>query len=119
MRIAVTASGSEPASPVDGRFGRAWWILIHDEDAGTWEAVDNAQARNAVQGAGIRAAQVLADRSVQVLLTGITGPKAFRALSAAGIRVYHGASGTPEQALEAWRRGNLSPATEADALGGP
>jgi predicted Fe-Mo cluster-binding NifX family protein len=118
MRIAVTAAGPELASPVDGRFGRARWILIHDEEAGTWDAVDNAQARDALQGAGVQAAQLLADRSVQVLLTGITGPKAFRALSAAGVRVFHGANGTAERALDAWRRGQLSEATEKDARGG-
>jgi predicted Fe-Mo cluster-binding NifX family protein len=119
MRIAVTARSPTPENPLDERFGRAYWILIYDEGADSWEAFDNCAARNAVQGAGIRAAQALAERNVNVLLTGVTGPKAFRALEAAGIQVYHGARGTPASALPAWREGRLERATPEAALGTP
>jgi predicted Fe-Mo cluster-binding NifX family protein len=119
MRIAVTAHSPTAESAVDARFGRAYWILIYDEGTDSWEAVDNSVARNAVQGAGIRAAQTLAERKVNVLLTGVTGPKAFRALEAAGIQVYHGARGTPAASLPAWREGRLELATAETASGTP
>ncbi|MBI5017911.1 MAG: NifB/NifX family molybdenum-iron cluster-binding protein [Deltaproteobacteria bacterium] len=119
MRIAVTARGPTPQSPVDGRFGRAYWVLIHDDSSGTWDAVDNADARNAVQGAGVRAAQALVAHRVDALLTGVTGPKAFRALEAAGVHVYHGAEGTVEAALQAWRDGQVTRAAASDAVGTP
>ncbi len=119
MKIAVTARGPTPDSPVDERFGRAYWLLVHDEHSGAWEAVDNTQARNAVQGAGIRAAQEVASRGVGAVLTGVTGPKAYRALDAAGIAVYHGARGTAEDAVADWKAGRLGRAAAEDALGHP
>ncbi len=119
MKIAVTARGPTPDSPVDERFGRAYWLLLHDDQTGTWEAVDNTEARNAVQGAGIRAAQEVASRGASAVLTGVTGPKAYRALDAAGIAVYHGIRGTAEDAVADWKAGRLSKATAGDALGRP
>jgi predicted Fe-Mo cluster-binding NifX family protein len=117
VRIAVTARDRDPAGAVDERFGRAYWLLVYDEETEAWEPFENARARNAVQGAGIQAAQALAERQVQVLLTGVTGPKAFRSLEAAGIEVFHGATGTPESALADWRAGRLERATGATAVG--
>lgn len=119
MKIAVTARGSGPDSPVDERFGRAYWILVYDDASGSWEALDNADARNAVQGAGIKAAQAVAGRGAGAVLTGVTGPKAYRALHAAGIAVYHGATGTAASALEQWREGRLARAGLQDAAGRP
>ena len=119
MKITVTARGPTPDSPVDERFGRAYWLLVYDEQTDGWEAVDNAEARNAVQGAGIRAAQEVAARGVGAVLTGVTGPKAYRALDAAGIAVYHGIRGTARDAVAAWRAGRLDRAAAGDALGRP
>ena len=39
------------------------------------------------QGAGIQAAELIARAGVSYLLTGYVGPKAFQALSAAGVKV--------------------------------
>ncbi|MBI5444414.1 MAG: NifB/NifX family molybdenum-iron cluster-binding protein [Deltaproteobacteria bacterium] len=119
MRIAISAQGEWPSSPVDQRFGRAFWLLVHDEATGGREAFENARARNALQGAGIQAAQALAERRVDVLLTGVTGPKAYKGLEAAGIAVYHGATGTAESTLTEWREGRLERATAASAVGTP
>ena len=48
--------------------------------------MENSQNVNAAQGAGIQAARQIADKSVNVILTGNVGPNAFRALEAASIR---------------------------------
>jgi predicted Fe-Mo cluster-binding NifX family protein len=117
MKIAVTAQGSDPDSKVDARFGRAYWILFHDEADDSWDALENSGARNAMQGAGIQAAQQVSDRQAGVLITGVTGPKAFKALEAAGIRVMHGASGTVREALQAYHRGRLTEASAETAVG--
>lgn len=119
MKIAVTAQGSDPDSKVDQRFGRAYWILFYDEAADSWEALENSSARNAVQGAGIQAAQQVADRRAGVLVTGVTGPKAFKALDAAGIQVMHGAAGTVRETLQAYREGKLTRASAEMAVGAP
>jgi len=113
MRIAVTSQGNETSSQVDPRFGRAQWFIVVDTETGEHEAHDNAQNLNAVQGAGVQAAQNVAGLRVQAVLTGNCGPKAFRVLEAAGIRVCLGATGTVQSAVERMMAG------ECNAADGP
>jgi predicted Fe-Mo cluster-binding NifX family protein len=117
MRIAVTASQASCDSPVDSRFARARLFLVHDDSSGTWEGVENSQALDAPQGAGIQAAETLANRQIDVVLTGHCGPKAFRAFLAAGITVCTGVTGTVEQAVKDFKAGKLTPATCSDVEG--
>ncbi|OHB25480.1 MAG: hypothetical protein A2X84_13585 [Desulfuromonadaceae bacterium GWC2_58_13] len=119
MKIAITAQGSDPDSKVDQRFGRAYWLLFYDEASDSWEALENTSARNALQGAGIQAAQQVSDQRAEVLITGVTGPKAFKALNAAGIRVMHGALGTAREALQTYLQGGLIEASAEMAVGAP
>jgi predicted Fe-Mo cluster-binding NifX family protein len=100
MKIAITAMGKEIDSQVDPRFGRAQYILIVDQDGAILEAIDNSQNLNAMRGAGIQTAKILADRKVDVLMTGHCGPNAFTTLKAAGIKVAIEESGTVEEALQ-------------------
>lgn len=119
MKLAVTARGPTPDSPVDERLGRAYWLLIHDLEEGVWQAVDNAVNRNALCGAGKATAQGLIEQKVQLLITGETGPKAFRILNLAGISVFHHAFGTVREAVEAWQEGRLKQANAANEIGSP
>ncbi len=99
MRIAITSQGTDLASPVDPRFGRAPYFLLVDVSSGEVEAVDNSPAATAAQGAGIAAAAVLQRRDVDLLVTGHVGPKAEQALRAAEIRVITDAAGSCRAAL--------------------
>ena len=117
MKIAVTAQGRDLASSVDPNFGRAGRFLVVDTETGAFEAVDNTQSANAAQGAGIQSAQNLSRLGVAAVLTGNCGPNAFRALSAAGIKVYTGISGTVAQAVEDFKAGRLAPADAANVEG--
>ena len=56
-------------------------------------------------------------RGASAVLTGHCGPKAFRALTAVGIDIYTGASGTARDALDQLEAGKLERATEADVGG--
>ena len=94
MNIAVTSEGKDISARVDPRFGRAKWFVIYDTNTDGFEAINNEQVLNLPQGAGIQAAQKVVDRSVEVVLTGHCGPNAFRTLSAAGVKVVVGVSGT-------------------------
>jgi predicted Fe-Mo cluster-binding NifX family protein len=58
------------------------------------------------------------DRQAEALVTGAIGPKAFKSLSAAAVKIYHGATGTVENALSAYLEGQLSETTTNDATGG-
>ena len=107
MKVAVTSQGKSLGAPVDPRFGRAAYILIVDSDAGTFEVLDNSENVNAFKGAGIQAAAAVADRGVDVLLTGYCGPKAFQVLAAAGVKVVNDVGGTAKEALKALKDGEL------------
>ncbi len=117
MKIALTTSGNSLDAPLDSRFGRAQKFLIYDLENGSFESIDNAQNLNAAQGAGIQSAQNVANASVQCVITGHCGPKAFRVLTAAGIAVYCAEGITIAQALERFKSGSLKKAESADVEG--
>jgi predicted Fe-Mo cluster-binding NifX family protein len=117
VKIAVTAQDGTLQAPVDPRFGRARCFVVVDTDTGDFEVVDNEQNLNAAQGAGIQAGRTIANAGAEVLITGHCGPKAFRTLSAAGIRVVVGAEGTVAEALQKFEDGDLPPAEGSDVEG--
>lgn len=117
MKVIVTASGRTADSPVDPRFGRAPHFIVVDTASGVVEAVDNADGVSAGQGAGVQAAQRVAGVGAECLITGHCGPKAFRALDAAGIAVYTGATGSVAHALEMLAAGQLKRAGGPDVGG--
>jgi predicted Fe-Mo cluster-binding NifX family protein len=87
MKIAVTANGPDLDAEMDPRLGYAKYILVLDSDGSLTDVIDNSASSEAIGGGGMQAAKLLADRKVDVLLTGRCGPNALRGLSAAGIRV--------------------------------
>jgi predicted Fe-Mo cluster-binding NifX family protein len=117
MKIAITATGKTLESPVDPRFGRAAYFVLVDTDTGALEAHDNAQNLNAAQGAGIQAAQIVSQLGAESVVTGHCGPKAFRTLQAAGIKVVVGAEGTVAQAVADVLSGRLKPGESPDVEG--
>jgi predicted Fe-Mo cluster-binding NifX family protein len=108
MRIAVTSRGQEITSDMDPRFGRASYILIVDSDGGLIESIDNGANAGAMRGAGIQAAKLLADRNVEVLLTGHCGPNAVKTLNAAKIKVGVEQSGKVSDAVERFKRNEVA-----------
>jgi len=117
MKMALTTSGDNLNSPLDSRFGRAPKFIIYDTENDAFEVVDNAQNLNAAQGAGIQSAQNIARLGVRALVTGHCGPKAFRTLQAAGIKIYNTSAATVTEALEQYRAGKLTEAGSADIEG--
>lgn len=86
-KIAVTSEGPTLDDLVDPRFGRAAGFIVMDPATEAFEYLDNGSSQARSQGAGIAAAESVARAGAKVILTGYVGPKAFTALSAAGIRV--------------------------------
>lgn len=117
MKIVVTSRGEGLQAEVDPRFGRAAHFILYDTESRQASSEDNRQSLNAAQGAGIQAAETVSRLGAECLLTGHCGPKAFRTLTAAGIRVYTGASGTVAQAITSFEEGKLKLASSADAEG--
>ncbi len=117
MKIAFTTTGETLNGPLEPRFGRAPRFLVYDDESKEFELVDNRQNMNAAQGAGIQAAQNVSDKGVRCLVTGHCGPKAFRVLSQAGIKVYNTDLPTVAAALEALEAGRLKPSNSPDVEG--
>ena len=107
MKICITAVSGTLDSPVDPRFGRCQYFLIINSVSKQYEPISNP-AMTSGSGAGIKAAQTLTSRSVQVVITGNVGPKAFQALSSAGIRIITGVSGTVKEVFGKYLKGELS-----------
>ena len=107
MKVAVTSQGPDLASEVDPRFGRAKFFVVVDTETGEFRAHDNTQNLNAVQGAGIQAAQNVASLGVDAVITGNVGPKAFTTLQAGNVKAYIGAAGPVSKAVEQLRDGQL------------
>lgn len=117
MKIALTTSGSDLNAALDSRFGRAPKFLIYDLEAKTFEVVDNDQNLNAAQGAGIQSAQNIARLDAKALITGHCGPKAFRVLQAAKIKIYNTTAATVSEAIDQYLQGKLTDAASADVEG--
>jgi predicted Fe-Mo cluster-binding NifX family protein len=117
MKVAVTAQGQELSSLMDLRFGRAKWIHVVDTETGKHEVHDNAVHLNLPQGAGIQTGQNVANLGVEAVITGNVGPNAFRTLSAAKIKVFLVAQQTVEQAVTAFKEGQLQEIGQANVEG--
>ncbi|HRZ27716.1 MAG TPA: NifB/NifX family molybdenum-iron cluster-binding protein [Spirochaetota bacterium] len=117
MKIAITCGSGDLDSPVDERFGRATGFIVYDLDSGNFIFVDNSQALDSTQGAGIQAAKTVANAGAAAIITGNVGPKAHAALSAADISIYTGATGSVRKAVDDYRNGRLHKAAEANVEG--
>jgi predicted Fe-Mo cluster-binding NifX family protein len=117
MKIVFSTSGDNLDAPLDGRFGRAPKFLVYDLETDACEVVDNLQNLQAAQGAGVQAASTVARLGAAAVVTGHCGPKAFRVLSSAGIKVYTCAAPTVGAALALYREGKLLEAQAADVEG--
>lgn len=105
MRICLTAQGRDLSSQIDPNFGRARYFLFVDSEGTILEAVENQPGAH---GAGVQSAQVIARHGATVVISGSVGPNAHRGLQAAGVETYTGASGTAQEALDAYRTGRLT-----------
>jgi predicted Fe-Mo cluster-binding NifX family protein len=117
VRIAITSTGTELDSNMDPRFGRATYFMIINPETMAFEVVENSQNLNLPQGAGIQAGKTVADNKVDILITGHCGPKAFKVLQQAGVKVMTGASGTVTDAVAQFKDGELEFSADADVEG--
>ncbi len=113
MKVAVSSTGKNLESAIDPRFGRCAYFLIVETDDMGFEVFDN-QSVALGGGAGIQSAQFIASKGAAALITGNCGPNAMSALSAAGVKVIIGQTGTVREAVERYKRGELGSAAEAN-----
>jgi predicted Fe-Mo cluster-binding NifX family protein len=110
MKICVSASSDDLDADVDPRFGRCQYFVIVDSETMEFSAILN-DSTNAAHGAGIQAAQTVTNMGAKVVLTGNVGPNAFNVLSATGIKIVTGVSGSVRDAVEKYKSGQLKETT--------
>ena len=117
MNIAITSEGKDLDSKVDPRFGRAAYFIIVDPETMAFEVVENSQSLDLPQGAGIQAGKTIVDQKVDVLLTGNCGPKAFKVLQTAGVKVMTGVAGQVRDVLLQFKNNELKETEQANVDG--
>ena len=103
----ITIRNLKITSDTNGRISRITWC---DE----FDVVDNKQNIQASAGAGIQAAQIVADHDADVLIADNCGTKAFMTLKAADIKLFVGLDGTVREAIEFYKDGKLELAEGAN-----
>lgn len=117
MKIAITSSGENLDNEIDLRFGRAKSFIIYETNDDSFEFIDNVQNLEAAQGAGIQAAQNVVNKDVEAVITGHCGPKAFKVLSASGVKVYTTEISKISDIIEKFKNNELQELTSADVEG--
>lgn len=99
MKIAISSGGGSLDSPFEPRFGRVPGFVLYDSESGEVVHIDNTANMDREKGAGIKAAQAIAEHGAEVLLTGKVGPKAMQVLEKKTIRLVEGKGQTVREAL--------------------
>jgi len=112
-RVCVPTAGAGGLDDwVGEHFGRVPTYTIYDTETGEVELVDNTSEH--MGGTGLPG-EILGELGIDVLLCSGLGRRALSLLSENGIEVCTGISGTAREAIEAWKGGTLSPASDRDA----
>ena len=108
MKVAVSSSGTNLDSQIDPRFGRCAYFIIVNTDDMSFEAFDN-EAIALGGGAGIQSSQFVVSKGAGAIITGNVGPNAVHTLSAAGVNIFPGQTGSVRDAVERYRTGEIKP----------
>jgi predicted Fe-Mo cluster-binding NifX family protein len=108
MKIAVSSIDKNIEGNISDVFARCPYFIIVDienQEIKKTEAIKN-ESENQMGGAGISAAQLVAEKNVNVVITGNVGPRAFDVLKQFKIKVYSG-SGAIKEVLQEFINGKL------------
>ncbi len=106
MIIAMPVEEKSLNSNVCPSFGRAPYFLLYSTASGEANYLDNSAAASQ-GGAGIRAAQVIADHGARALITPRCGENVQKALSGAEVLIYKALPGTVRQNIDAFKEDKL------------
>ena len=118
MKYAVSVREESVDARVDSRFGRAQIFALYDSTTGECSWHPNTQNFQAAQGAGIQTAQNVVNLGAEAVISGHCGPKAWRVLEAAGVRIY-AVEGSPtlKEAVQLIESGKIKAMEGADVEG--
>ena len=101
MKIAISSKEQNLNGEVDSVFGRCPYFLIveiEDKKIQGFETMENTSAKQ-MGGAGISAAQLVAEKNVDAVITENIGPRALDVLGQFNIKIYNG-SGLVNEVLQ-------------------
>ena len=107
MKIALPVEEKSLNTPVCVSFGRTPFFVMFDTENGEYEFIDNSAAASQ-GGAGIKAAQLLADNGADVVITIRCGENAAEVLKPAEITLYKAVDGTADDNIKKFKLGELS-----------
>jgi predicted Fe-Mo cluster-binding NifX family protein len=108
MKIAISSTGKKLTDNVSEVFARCPYFVIAEIENGEikkTEIIGN-KSTNQMSGAGISAAQLMAEKNVNAVITGNVGPRALDVLEQFNIKVYSG-SGAIKEVLQKYIDGKL------------
>jgi predicted Fe-Mo cluster-binding NifX family protein len=112
-RVCVPTAGQGGLDDLVGEhFGRVPAYTIYNTETDQVEVVQNDSEHTG--GTGLPG-EILANLGIDVLLCSGLGRRAIGILNTNGIEVCIGISGTAREAIESWKGGKLSKASEGDA----
>ncbi|MEQ9716084.1 MAG: NifB/NifX family molybdenum-iron cluster-binding protein [Candidatus Asgardarchaeia archaeon] len=117
MRIAVATQGAggldDLVSPIFGRAMSFTIVEVENNEIKNVEVHPNP-AISAISGAGLQAAQILANLKVDVVIAGSFGPNASAALSVMGIQMIPGVAGVSvKEAVDKYISKEITPVSPA------
>jgi len=114
MKIAIPVTNNDLTSDINSTLGRSPFYLIYDTEIKTSRYVINTAA-NAQGGAGIKAAQLLLDQDINVLITPRSGTNALEVLHAAKVQIFESVSTNVTENIHLYLEGKLVKIMEGHA----
>jgi predicted Fe-Mo cluster-binding NifX family protein len=108
VKIAISSTGKKLTDNISEVFARCPYFIIteiKDQKIEKSEAIKN-ESENQMGGAGISAAQLMAEKNINAVITGNVGPRALDVLKQFNIEVYFG-SGAIKKVLQKFIDGKL------------
>jgi predicted Fe-Mo cluster-binding NifX family protein len=118
MKIAISSTGKELTSKLSDVFARCpYFFIVKSENGklGETEVIENNNVQQ-MGGAGISAAQLMAENDVNIVISGNVGPRALDVLKQFSIDVYV-SEGTIEEVLQLFLEGKLKKYENSDSNG--
>jgi len=114
MKVAISAEDTTLGAPVSRRFGVSPYLIIVDLDTGEWEAVRNPGS-SGKRGAGVEAIVLVISKGVNAVVTGYCSPPIRKHLESNGVDVFTGLSGTVEDAVGIYKKGEIQKKQEFES----
>jgi predicted Fe-Mo cluster-binding NifX family protein len=111
MKLILPVENKSLEEPICPSFGRTPFFAFYDTENGKYKFIDNSAAASH-GGAGIKAAQMLADTGAEALITYRCGENAADVLNMAGIKMYKAQDGSVAENITKYNNGKLSLLTE-------